>query len=427
MKTKNTTIFVLILAIVASLVFVAFNGLKIGKFEIRKAKDSINLGLELAGGVYVVLEADTDAKGEELQQIMEQTKSIISERIDGLGVTQPNIAIENGNRIRIELAGVQDPQEAINLIGKTAQLQFVDPKGNVILTGKNVKKSQVRQQDREMGKREVVVTLEFDEQGKKAFADATGALIHEQQVEDRIIYIILDDKIISNPAVANIAEGGQAITDGQAVIQGGFTVESATQLSNLINAGSLPVDMIERTTSVIGPTLGLEAFEKSILAGGISLLFIFVLMMAVYKIPGFIASIGLIIYTLLVVGTMSALGVVLTLPGIAGLILSIGMAVDANVLIFERIREELRDGKTVRAAIDAGFKRALTSVADSNITTLIAGAVLYYFGSGPIKGFGVTLMLGIVASVLTAVVITKYLLKLASSIFGDSNIKIYGA
>ncbi len=427
MKNKNTIIFVLILAIVAGAVFIAFNGLKIGKFEIPKAKDSINLGLELAGGVYVVLEADTDAKGEELARLMEQTKSIISERVDGLGVTQPNIAIEDENRIRVELAGVDDPQEAIDLIGKTAQLQFVDPKGQVILTGKNVVGSDVRRQDREMGQSEVVVSLEFDKEGKENFARATGRLINEPNNEDRIIYIILDDQIISSPSVQYVGNGGQAITDGMAVITGGFDVESATQLSNLINAGALPVDMIERTTSVIGPTLGLEAFEKSILAGGISLLFIFLLMLVVYKVPGFIASVGLIIYTLIVIGFMSFLKVVLTLPGIAGLILSIGMAVDANVLIFERIREELKAGKSIRTSIDSGFNRALTSVIDSNVTTLIAGIVLYYFGTGPIKGFGVTLMIGIVASILTAVLITKYLLKLVATITGEGNIKIYGA
>ncbi len=184
--------------------------------------------------------------------------------------------------------------------------------------------------------------------------------------------------------------------------------------------------MIEHQTSVIGPTLGLEAYEKSILALGIALLLIFAIMIIIYKVPGLIASLGLIIYTLVVVGIMILLGVKLTLPGIAGLVLSIGMAVDANVLIFERIREELIIGKTLRAAIDAGFNRALTSVLDSNITTLIAGVVLYYFGIGPIKGFGVTLIIGIVVSMITAVFLTKFLLKLIANITGGKNTKLYG-
>lgn len=426
-KNKNIIILILILSIVAGAVLIAFKGLKVGKLNIPKAKDSINLGLELAGGVYVVLEADTDAKGEELAKLMDQTRTIISERVDGLGVSEPNIAIEDDNRIRVELAGVEDPQEAIDLIGKTAQLQFIEPDGNVILTGKNVVGSDVQSQDTELGRRDIVVSLEFDKEGKERFAEATGRLVNKTKPEERVIFIVLDDQVISSPLVQSAADGGKAITDGKAVIQGGFDIDSASQLANLIRAGALPVDMIEKTTSVIGPRLGLEAFEKSLLAGGISLLLIFGLMIIVYRLPGMIASLGLIVYTLIVVISMSLLGVVLTLPGIAGLILSIGMAVDANVLIFERIREELLAGKTIRTSIEAGFKRALTSVVDSNITTLIAGAVLYYFGIGPIKGFGVTLMIGIVASVITSVLLSKYMLRLVSTITGEGNTKIYGA
>ncbi len=427
MKGKQGLILFLILAILAGAIFVGLRGVTIAGKEIKPIKESINLGLELAGGVYVVLEADTDATGDELAQLMEQTRTIISQRVDGLGVAEPNISIENGNRIRVEIAGVEKPQEAIDLIGKTAQLQFVNPKGEIVLTGKNVKKSEVRYQDHEMGQREVVVALEFDNEGKKNFAEATEALIHNEKAEDRVIYIVLDGELISAPAVEYIENGGQAITDGAAVISGGFDMESASNLANLISAGALPVDMIERTTSVIGPTLGLKAFDRSIKAGAIGLLVIFIYMILIYKIPGLVASIGIIIYTLLVTGIMSLLGVVLTLPGIAGLVLSIGMAVDANVLIFERIREEIQAGKTVRTSIDSGFKRALTSVIDSNITTFIAGLVLYKFGEGPIKGFGVTLIIGIIVSMITSVFITRYILKLFYSLIGEDNTKLYGA
>lgn len=420
MKAKNTMILILILAIVAGGIFIAMNGIKLGNYEIVSAKDSIDLGLDLAGGVYVILEANTDATGAELQRLMEQTKAIINERIDGLGVSEPNIAIEGENRIRIELAGMDDPQEAIDLIGKTAQLQFIDPEGNEVLTGKNVTGSEVRHQTNELGQQNVVVALELDKDGTKNFAEATGRLAEKTETEEKIIYIVLDDQIISNPVVQD------KISDGQAVITGGFTVESASQLANLIRAGALPVEMTEQTTSIIGPTLGLEAYETSIKAAGIALLLIFAFMIVIYKIPGFVSSIGLIIYTLIVIASMSVLGVKLTLPGIAGLILSIGMAVDANVLIFERIREEILIGKTVRTSIDAGFKRALTSVMDSNITTLIAGIVLYYFGIGPIRGFGVTLMIGIIASMITSVIVSKYLLQLIVSITGGENTKIYG-
>ncbi len=421
MKSKNTILLIIILAIVAGSVVLALNGAEFGNYKIVKAKDAIDLGLDLAGGVYVVLEAKTDAKGAELQKLMEQSKTIINERINGLGISEPNIAIEGDNRIRVELAGIEDPQEAIELIGKTAQLQFIDPEENVVLTGKNVIGSEVKYQNNSMGGQDIVVALTLDKEGTGNFAEATERLAAKTEREDKIIFIVLDDQVISYPAVQD------KISDGQAVITGGFTLETASQLANLIRAGALPVEMIEQTTSIIGPTLGLEAYEKSIQALGIALLLIFAFMIIVYRVPGFVASIGLIIYTLLIVITMSTLGVKLTLPGIAGLVLSIGMAVDANVLIFERIREEIQVGKTTRTAIDAGFKRALTSVMDSNITTLIAGLVLYYFGIGPIKGFGVTLIIGIIASLITSVIISKYLLKLMVSITGGKNTKLYGA
>lgn len=424
MRSKSIIILILILAIVGGSTFVAINGAKVGKYEIGTAKDSMELGLDLAGGVYVVLEAKTDEKGAELKKLMDQSKAIISERVDGLGISEPNISIEGENRIRVELAGVDNPQDAIDLIGKTAQLQFIEPSGDIVLTGKNVLKAEVNFQKNSLGADEAVVALEFDKEGKERFAEATGRLTLESETdrEKRIVYIVLDDQVISAPAVQS---GGQAITDGKAVITG-FDVQGASELATLIRAGALPVEMIEHQTSVIGPTLGLEAYEKSILALGIALLIIFAIMIVIYKLPGLIASVGLIIYTLVVVGIMIALGVKLTLPGIAGLVLSIGMAVDANVLIFERIREELLVGKTLRASIDAGFNRALTSVLDSNITTLIAGAVLYYFGIGPIKGFGVTLIIGIVVSMITAVFLTKFLLKLMADITGGKNTKLYG-
>lgn len=427
MKSKNIIILILILAIVATGVFVALEGIQIGDFKIGKAKDEVDLGLELAGGVYVVLEAKTDAKGEELRKLMEQTKAILSQRVDGLGIADPTIVIEGDKRIRLELAGVEDPQEAIDLIGKTAQLQFVDPNKNVVISGKNVVNADVAFQENSIGKEVPVVSLELDKEGTKSFADATGKLILEDKIEDRIIYIVLDGEIISSPAVSNIKEGGKPISDGKAVITGNFDLESATNLATLIRAGSLPVELKEETTSVIGPSLGLEAYETSIKAGGIALLIIFAFMTLVYKIPGLIASLSLIVYTLITIYTMIILGVKLTLPGILGLILSIGMAVDANVLIFERIREELLLGKSLRVSVDAGFKRALSAVIDSNVTTLIAGAVLYYFGTGPIKGFGITLIIGIVVSVLTAVILSRSLLKLVASLSDGKNIKMFGA
>lgn len=421
MRLKSTIIFLIIISLVFLGSYTAINGADIGKIKIPNAREAVELGLDLAGGVYVVLEAQTDAQGAELQKIMEQSKAVISERVDGLGVSEPNIVIEGNNRIRIELAGVKDVQEAIDMIGKTAQLKFVDPDGKEILTGKNVKGSEPQYQKMDSSGEQPVVSLEFDKEGTKKFAEATKRLAPKTEPTEKIIYIVLDDQVISNPVVNAI------IDDGRAVIQGDFTIEEAGRLATLIRAGSLPVEMKEIQSSVIGPKLGLEALDKSIKSAAIAIMIIFLFMLIMYKIPGLVADIALTIYIMLVLIGMKSLGAKLTLPGIAGLILSIGMAVDANVLIFERIKEELRVGKSIRASIDAGFKRALSSVLDSNITTLIAGLVLYGFGSGPIKGFGVTLILGIIASMITSVFITKHLLKLMVNMTGAKNTKLYGA
>ena len=420
MNMKKAILFILIIAIVGLASFTAINGVEVGKVKIEKAKDSIDLGLDLAGGVYVILEAQTDLQGAELQKAMDQTIMVINKRVDGLGVAEPNIVKESNKRIRIELAGIDNPQEAIDVIGKTAQLQFIDPAGNEVISGKNVKASEARFQKTEKGDKPVV-SLEFDKEGAKKFAQSTKDLAGKENVEEKIIYIVLDGEVISAPLV------DEPITDGKGVIRGEFTIEEANSLANLIRAGALPVEMKALQSRVIGPTLGLEALQKSIKAGIIAILIIFLFMLIYYKIPGLVADIGLAIYILIVVYSMKSLGVKLTLPGIAGLILSIGMAVDANVLIFERIKEEIRNGKSIRASIEHGFKRALTSVLDSNITTLIAGFVLYYFGIGPIKGFGVTLILGIIASMITSVFITKYLLRLTVDMTNTKNTKLYGA
>ncbi len=421
MKGKNYIILGLVLILVALASYTAISGIEIGKYKIPSAKEDIDLGLDLAGGVYVVLEAQTDEKGAELAKKMEQTKSIIRQRVDSLGVAEPNIAIEGEKRIRIELAGVKNTAEAFDMIGKTAQLQFVDPAGKVIVTGKNIKKSEVVFKESQTSSNTPVVSLSFDKEGTKEFKEATSRLSKATDREQSILYIVLDDQVISSPSV-NVE-----IANGQAIIEGGFTTETASELANLIRAGALPVELTELDSEEIGPSLGIEALSKSVKAAAIGVAVIFLFMIVMYKVPGVIASVCLTIYMLIVLFTMSAIGVKLTLPGIAGLILSIGMAVDANIVIFERIREELVGGRTVRIAVEKGYNRALSSVIDSNITTLIAGIVLYYLGTGPVKGFGVTLIIGLGASMVTAVFITKYLLRLVANTELGRNSKLFGA
>lgn len=375
---------------------------------IAPIKDQIKLGLDLSGGVYVVMEAQTDVTGEELNKLMTQTQAVIEERVNQMGLSEPIVTIEGTNRIRVELPGAENAEEAINTIGKTAQLQFKMADNTLVLDGSQIEDAGVAL-DQEHGGYEV--TLKFDSSGAEAFKNATTAIMNGQVVSanegmpPNTIMIILDDKVISAPGVTDIIPNGQAsITGGGAT---GFTDEEATNLSVLIRGGALPVELKEVQTSVVGPTLGLNAIEMSILSGVIGVALIFAIMFIIYRIMGFAANIALLLYILIVFWILVVMQGVLTLPGIAGIILSIGMAVDANVIIFARVREEIENGKSIRVSVASGFKRAMSTIIDSQITTMIAAVILYQLGSGPVKGFAMTLMIGILASVFTAVVVTK--------------------
>lgn len=417
---KSLVILISIILIIVLLSYIAMFGIEFGNISINNIKDSIELGLDLNGGMYVLLEAKTDKKGDELNKIMQQTKLIMMQRVDGLGVSEPNIVIEGNNRIRIELAGIKDPQQAIDLIGKTAQLEFLNPDRKVVLTGENIIDAKVVYKKDPLKGDIPVVSIEMDNEGSEIFYELTKQLSALSSQIEKTVYIVLDGEVISAPAVVEPIENGKPIIDGD------FTFEEANNLATLIRAGALPVPMEELQTSIIGPSLGLEAFDRSVLAAGIAMIIIFLIMIIIYKLPGIIASLGLVLYTLIVLYSMVFINAKLTLPGIAGLVLSIGMAVDANVIIFERIKEEIKSGKTIRVAVNLGFNRALRSILDSNITTLIAGIILYVFGIGPIKGFGVTLTIGIIASMLTAVLFTKYVLRLITDITGNKNPWLYG-
>src|SRR6056297_387094 len=417
---KSRIIFIILIAAIILTSYSAIFGFDIGNYVVKPYGEEIDLGLDLSGGVYVVLEANTDETGDELQKKMQQTKAIIQQRVDGLGVAEPNITIEGNDRIRVELAGLSNPQEAIDTIGKTAQLQFRDLEGNIILTGENVDKSEFTYNQRN----QPAVALEFDSFGTEKFSEATGRLVEQypgdENRHNRVIEIVLDDEVISDPFVS------EQIVNGRSIIDGSYTVESATNLANLIRAGALPLEMNEIEVNAVGPSLGLESLDTSVKAATIGLILIFVFMIVLYKIPGLVADLALTIYILIALGIFIYLDAKLTLPGIAGFILSIGMAVDANVIIFERIKEELKIGKTIRTALDSGFKRAMTTIIDANVTTLIAGIVLYNFGTGPIRGFAVTLLIGLLVSMFTAVFITRFLLKLVIRMNLSKNKKLFG-
>jgi protein-export membrane protein, SecD/SecF family len=371
-------------------------------------KDQMKLGLDLEGGVYVVMEAQTNATGEELKKLMTQTQAVIEKRVNQLGLSEPVVTIEGQNRIRVELPGAKNATDAINAIGKTAQLQFVTADNAVVLDGSQVKDAGI-EQDKENGG--YAIGLKFNSQGADAFKQATTDIINgkikskNNNIPDNAIMIILDGQVISSPVVHDVIPNGQAIITAGG--RGGFSQDEATNLSALIRGGALPVELKEVETSVVGPSIGMNALMMSIIAGVIGVGIIFILMLTMYRIMGMAANIALLMYIPIVFWVYVAMGGVMTLPGIAGFILSIGMAVDGNVIIFSRVREEIKNGKSIRVAAVAGFKRALGTIIDSHITTMIAGIVLYQLGTGSVKGFAMTLMIGILTSLFTAVVVTQ--------------------
>ena len=356
---------------------------------------SIRQGLDLQGGTHIVLEAVDTPEAKVDDDAVQRVVKIIERRVNELGLTEPIIQRQGDRRIIVELPGVKDPEKAIEMLGKTALLEFQDESGTTVLTGKDLKDARAQI---DQGKRNLVA-LEFTDQGGKAFADLTAKNVGKR------IAILLDKQILTNPTVE------EPITGGKAVITGNRTLEEAERVAILLRSGSLPVkvDMIE--TRTVGPTLGADSKAKSVNAFAIGIGAIVVFMLLFYRISGLVANITLLLYVLLLLLSLKMLNATLTLPGIAGIILSIGMAVDANVLIFERFKEEYRNGKTLRSAMDAGFSRAFLTIWDSNMTTLFAGAVLFFLGTGPIKGFAITLSLGIVISMFTAITVTKFMLR----------------
>lgn len=355
---------------------------------------TIRQGLDLQGGTHIVMQAEDTAQNKVTPEAVNQVIKIMERRINELGLTEPIIQREGGNRIIIELPGEKDPQKAIETIGKTAVLEFKDEEGNVKLTGEDLKnaKEQIGQN------KEPLVALEFTPEGAKKFGDLTTANI------GRHIGIYLDGKELTNPVV------NEAITGGQAVINGQRTLEEAKNLALLLRSGALPVKVSVLEVRTVGPSLGQDSKDKSIIAFAIGLTLIVLFMLAIYRVAGFVADTALLVYVLLLLGILSVLHATLTLPSIAGIILSIGMAVDANVLIFERFKEEIVSGKVLRIAIQTGFKRAFSTIFDANMTVIITSAILFFLGSGTVKGFAFSLGLGVLVSMFTAITVSRTLL-----------------
>ncbi len=359
---------------------------------------TIRLGLDLAGGSVITFEAQTDDTGASLEAGMNSVYQVMRDRLDGQGLTEALCYLVGDNKITIEIPDVDDPQEAIANFMQTAKLQFIDSSKNVVLEGADVESAKPGYS--QTG--EICVELELTDAGAKKFATATK----KAAVKKDTISIVVDGVTISSPTV------NEAITDGKAMITGNFTQDAAETLANNINAGAFKYEIKPIEQRTVSATLGENSLSSSLIAGGIGVLLVIVFMCIYYKIPGVMASIVLCAYTGIYGLVLIITQANLTLSGIAGIFLSIGMAVDANVVIFERIKEEIDLGKSAKAAVKAGFKRAFSAILDSNVTTIIACAVLYFLGSGTIKGFATTLFIGIIISLFTALVITKSLLNL---------------
>ncbi len=369
---------------------------------------AIKLGLDLAGGVSITYQAkEANPSAEDMSDTIYKLRL----RVENYS-SEAEVYQEGVNRINVDIPGVSDANAILQDLGQPGSLVFMDSEGNQILEGRQVTSAKGGIIDQN-GVKEYVVQLAFDEEGTKAFADATTNGVGKP------IYIIYDGRIISYPMVREPITGGQCRIDGMA------DLKEAEELASNIRIGSLSLELEELRSNVVGAKLGQEAISTSLKAGAIGFAIVVVFMIAVYLIPGVAASLALCLYVGLILVLLKAFEITLTLPGVAGIVLSIGMAVDANVIIFTRIKEEIGVGKTVKSAIKTGFAKALSAIIDGNVTTLIAAAVLFWRGSGTVKGFASTLALGIVLSMVTALFITKFALNCLYGA-GFEDVKFYG-
>ena len=425
-KNINQFRFLIILGVIGASVYILFNL-------------PITLGLDLQGGTRMVLEGRDTDKVKVSDDSMAGVVAVIRNRIDALGVSEPTIQRKGNDQVIVELPGIKDPERAIKLIGDTALLEFIEAEwspGDVRTVsaeklkdfyGPNARMDTVKEMrnGRTESERPIilkktvltgaelkgawpgldqygnpVVDIEFNLQGSQTFADVTARSVGKP------IAIVLDNKIISAPNVR------EPIPSGKAQISGSFTAEEVQDLVIKLKAGALPIPVKLVETRVVGPSLGRDSIDKSKVAGIVGFAIIIAFMVLYYRLPGILADVSLAIYVPLTLAGLALLHTTLTLPGIAGFLLSIGMAVDANVIIFERLKEELRLGKTVKMSFDTAFQRAFAAILDSNVTTIIAAVTLFFVGTGTIRGFAVTLTIGIIASMFTALTLTHMLLNM---------------
>ena len=471
MQRRDVQLLILIAVIAVFAAWVAWPAnpginIRIGSIHIQRDIQTM-LGLDLQGGMSVLLEADVPADQAVSAEAMDAARGIVENRVNGLGVTEPIVQAVGARRIQVELPGIQDPEAAVASLKQTGLMEWVDAGStylvpgtvvqtdyasssagegatavptteaaataeatstadgaaaaeatpteaaasetvyHTVMTGSSLVSTQV-----EFGPNNApIIAFELDNEGAKAFGDFTTNNVNQY------LAIVLDKVVISCPVV------NQPITDGKGIIQGNFTLDEAKAMVLQLRYGSLPIPLKVTDVRTVGPTLGQDSVTKSVRAGAIGLVIVLLFMLIYYRLPGLLADLALIIYALLTLMLFKLIPVTLTLPGIAGFLLSVGMAVDANILIFERMREELRQGRSLSRAIESGFKRAWTSIFDSNVSTWITCAILWFFGNSfgasMVKGFAVTLALGVFVSMFTAVIVTRTFLRATFALTGE--------
>lgn len=408
MKEKKKSIATLIITILAMalMVYILFVG--VGKWHRGQVKNII-LGLDLQGGVSITYEADGDVTSAEMDDVLEKLK----DRAENFS-TESDVYLEGDRRVVVNIPGADDAQAVLESLGADGSVEFKDEDGKVVLTGSDVSDAKAAQvSENGQSTTECIIQLSLNGTGKTKFAKATTDNLN------KVISIYYDDKLISAPKVQSV------ISNGEAQITGMSSFEEADRIATFIRIGALPVKLNEIRSNVVGAKLGDEAISTSLLAGAIGLVIILIFMLLIYRISGLAADIALLLYVGLELLVLNGLNITLTLPGVAGIILSIGMAVDANVIIFTRIKEEIAAGKDVSSAIKTGFKKASSAIIDGNVTTLIAAAVLALKGSGTVKGFAYTLAIGIIISMFTALFVTRAIINMMYHL-GAKNPKLYG-
>lgn len=406
MKKKSILILTLMVVLAVALNYVAFFGFNIAGFKyggMFDEKQGIKKGIDLAGGSVITFQANAENPSDDQMRVVE---TIFNTRMTNAGYTEARISRSEADKITVEIPSLFDTDSAADLLGSTAKLTFTDADGNVVLEGTDIKTAAHKYgRTSETGNAQDYVEVEFNTDAVTKFASATKKAAGQSASGKNYISINMDGEPVSSPRVS------QEINSSTCVITGQFTAEDAEKLANQIKSGALPFDLTVISQDTVGAELGSQALPTSLFAAGLGILLIMIFMIIMYRVPGLIADLALAIYVGIMCLILGAAHINLSLAGIAGIVLSIGMAVDANVIIFERMKEELKLGKTIKAGVEAGFSKAFSAILDSNITTIITCVVLYCSGIGTITGFAITLGIGVVVSMFTAIVITKFLLK----------------